>query len=154
MIFREAVPADIKQIQRVRNSVHENQLSDPKLVTDADCENYITVRGKGWVCEIDGEIIGFSIADLKDDNIWALFIYPGHEGKGAGRRLHDMMLDWYFLQSKKKVWLSTSPETRAEKFYRMAGWIHTGLHGKGELKFEMTVDQWKEIKMKRSTSTV
>ena len=154
MIFREAVPADIKQIQRVRNSVRENQLSDPNLVTDADCENYITVRGKGWVCEIDREIIGFAVADLKDNNIWALFIHPLHESKGVGSKLHDMMLDWYFRHSKENVWLSTSPGTRAEKFYRKAGWIQTGLHGKGELKFEMHAGRWKAIKMKRSSSNV
>lgn len=38
MIIREANVKDIKQIQVVRNSVKENALSDPNLVTDADCE--------------------------------------------------------------------------------------------------------------------
>ena len=49
MIFREANIAGIKQIQIVRNSVKENILSDPNLVTDEDCKEFITVRGKGWV---------------------------------------------------------------------------------------------------------
>ena len=53
MIIREAKIDDIKQIQVVRNSVTENTLSNPDLVTDDDCEAFITVRGKGWVCEID-----------------------------------------------------------------------------------------------------
>jgi len=47
----------------------ENTLSNPNLVTDEDCADFITQRGKGWVCEIDNEIIGFSIVDLKDNNI-------------------------------------------------------------------------------------
>jgi hypothetical protein len=38
MIFREATPADINQVQIIRNSVKENVLSDPNLVTDKDCE--------------------------------------------------------------------------------------------------------------------
>jgi len=65
MIIREAKIEDIKQIQIVRNSVTENTLSNPNLVTDEDCKEFITVRGKGWVCEIDKEIVGFAIADLK-----------------------------------------------------------------------------------------
>ena len=53
MIIRVAVIDDIKQIQRLRNSVTENRLSDPNLVADEDCEGFIIVRGKVWVCEIE-----------------------------------------------------------------------------------------------------
>ena len=56
-------------LQIVRNSVKENTLSDPNLVTDDDCKEFMTVRGKGWVCEIDNRIVGFAIADLKGNNI-------------------------------------------------------------------------------------
>lgn len=142
-IFREAVIADIPAIQIVRHLVKENRLSDPSLVTDADCIRYITVRGKGWVCEAQEKIIGFAIADLEDDNIWALFIDPDHEGKGIGRKLQILMMDWYFDQGKEKVWLSTAPGTRAERFYRTSGWKETGYHGK-EIRFEMTKEQWKK----------
>ena len=85
MIIREAKIPDIKQIQIVRNAVKENILSNPNLVTDQDCEVFITVRGKGWVCEIDKHIVGFAIADLKENNIWALFLDPEFEGKGIGQ---------------------------------------------------------------------
>ncbi len=47
MIIRPAEIADIKQIQIVRNSVIENTLSNPNLVTDKDCEEFLTARGKG-----------------------------------------------------------------------------------------------------------
>lgn len=142
MIFREALITDIPQIQIVRNAVKENRLSDPALVTDKDVEDYISLRGKGWVCEINSRLVGFAIADLQDDNIWALFLHPDHEGKGIGKRLHDTMLDWYFEQNKESVWLGTSPGTRAEAFYRKAGWKEIGTHGKEEIKFEMTKNEW------------
>ena len=147
MIFREALVGDIKNMQIVRNSVKENVLSDPSFVTDKDCENYITIRGRGWVCDIDNVVIGFAIADLEENNIWALFVHPDHEAKGIGKRLHREMLDWYFDQTKEKVWLGTAPNSRAEKFYRMNGWKEIGVHGKGEIKFEMTYDDWKKIKV-------
>ncbi|UOE37054.1 GNAT family N-acetyltransferase [Chryseobacterium oryzae] len=142
MIIREAKIEDIKQIQIVRNAVKENALSNPNLVTDKDCEEFISERGKGWVCEIENNIVGFSIVDLKENNIWALFVHPDYEKKGIGRLLHNIMLDWYFNQTKKNVWLGTAPNTRAEIFYRKSGWKEIGTHGNGEIKFEMTEEYW------------
>lgn len=142
MIIREAEISDIKQIQIVRNSVTENTLSDPGLVTDEDCEEFMTKRGKGWVCEIDNQIVGFAIADLKENNIWALFLDPKFEKKGIGQQLHNVMLDWYFTQTEDTVWLGTAFNTRAEQFYRKAGWAEVGTHGTKEIKFEMTHEEW------------
>jgi hypothetical protein len=51
------------------------------------------------------------------------------------------MLNWYFDQTKETVWLSTAPNTRAEKLYRKAGWKEVGKHGK-EIKFEMSYRDW------------
>ncbi len=142
MIYREAELSDIGQIQAVRHSVKENMLSDPSLVPDHDVEEFITNRGKGWVCEIDKTIVGFAIADLIENNIWALFIHPHFEAMGIGKKLHRMMMDWYFVQTREKVWLGTEPKSRAEKFYRMQGWKEVGVHGKGEIKFEMNYTDW------------
>ncbi len=142
MVFREANQADIPQIQIVRNAVTENTLSDPALVPDADVEDYIIRRGKGWVCEIADIIIGFSIVSVLDKNVWALFIQPGFEKRGVGKRLHEEMMNWYFAQTNETIWLSTSPGTRAEQFYNKAGWTEVGTYGKGEIKFEMSAKQW------------
>jgi hypothetical protein len=53
-----------------------------------------------------------------------------------------MLLDWYFKQTKDKVWLGTGFNTRAEQFYRKAGSIEVGTHESSEIKFEMTDDDW------------
>jgi GNAT superfamily N-acetyltransferase len=145
MNIRAAEVKDIPQIQVVRNLVKENRLSDQALVPDRDVEDYITRRGRGWVCEINGQVVGFAIADLVDNNIWALFIHPDFEKLGIGKKLHDEMMNWYFSETDKTVWLGTSPKTRAELFYRKAGWKEIGMHGKGEIKFEMTKDEWRSL---------
>jgi GNAT superfamily N-acetyltransferase len=141
-MIREATIDDIRQIQIVRNSVTENILSDPNLVTDNDYKEFLTVRGRGWIFEINDEIVGFSIVDLRKNNIWALFLKPEFEKRGIGKQLHDIMLGWYFKQTTNRVWLGTSPNTRAETFYRKAGWTEIGTHGKSEIKFEMTYRDW------------
>jgi GNAT superfamily N-acetyltransferase len=147
MIIREATIKDIAHIQIVRNAVKENTLSNPNLVTDDDCKEFITARGKGWVCEIDNDIVGFSIVDLEEHNIWALFLKPEFEKQGIGKQLHNTMLNWYFKQTTHTVWLGTAPETRAVTFYRKAGWVEVGVHGKGEIKFEMTYENWNNNKV-------
>ncbi len=146
MIFREANFLDISQMHFVRIAVKENILSNPDLVTENDYQDFISKRGKGWVCEINNEIVGFSIVDIIDNNIWALFMNPNFEKKGIGKQLHKIMLDWYFNQTKKNVCLGTSPNTRAESFYKKAGWIEIGLHGNNEIKFEMTFENWSKNK--------
>ena len=142
MIFREAALTDIPQMQVVRNSVKENMLSDPALVPDKDVAEYMTNRGRGWVCEIDGRIAGFAMVDLVDNNVWALFMHPDFEAMGIGKKLHRIMMDWYFEQTKEKIWLGTAPKSRAETFYRMQGWTEAGMHGSKEIKFEMTYEAW------------
>jgi GNAT superfamily N-acetyltransferase len=146
MKFREANVNDVEQMQVVRHAVKENTLSDPRLVTNEHYIEFMMERGKGWVCEYGNEIAGFAIVDLKDHNIWALFVKPGFEKQGIGRQLHHIMLNWYFQQTKTDVWLGTAPGTRAEKFYRKAGWTEAGKHGKGEIKFEMSRETWLQRK--------
>jgi len=144
MIFRQTTSSDIPQIQIVRHAVKENRLSDPALVPDEDVEDFINCRGRGWVCVIDDTVVGFSIVDLQDNNVWALFLDPTLEGKGIGKKLHRLMLDWYFEQTPVTLWLGTAPGTRAEKFYAMQGWTPAGKHG-NETKFEMTKAGWQLI---------
>jgi GNAT superfamily N-acetyltransferase len=146
MIFREAGIADFEQLHRIRMAVRENPLPDAGLITAKDYEDFLTRRGKGWLCEIDDRVVGFAIVDLEGNNIWALFIEPEYEGKGIGKKLHDDMLDWYFSQTKKTVWLGTSPDTRAGQFYRKAGWKQTGIRPNGEIRFEMSAEDWKNNK--------
>lgn len=142
MIFREAKLEDIIPMHEIRMSVKENALSDPGLVKEQDYIEFIRDKGKGWVCESEHTILGFSIIDTMDHNIWALFVRPGYERLGIGRQLHDMMLGWYFQNHSENLWLGTAPGTRAESFYSRAGWKSTGTRSNGEIRFEITKDLW------------
>lgn len=145
MKFRVATPSDIKQMQVVRHLVKENRLSDPDLVPDKDVAHYITERGKGWVCEVEDHVVGFSIVDLQDKSVWALFVDPEFAKKGIGKELHRLMLCWYFEQTRDTLVLGTAPNTRAEQFYKLQGWAKVGSYGNGETKFEMTYRDWESI---------
>lgn len=101
MHYREARLTDIPELSRVRLAVRENVLRTPGLVPPAD---YLTQHGRGWLAEAaDGTVAGFAIADLQGRSSWALFMHPDVERQGLGRRLHQLMLDWYFPDLRNRV---------------------------------------------------
>lgn len=148
MNIRVANIHDIAQMQVIRNSVRENTLSDPSLIRDEYYMEFLSEKGNGWICEVKNQVVGFAIVDVKGNKIWALFIHPDFEKKGIGKALHTTMLDWYFAQTKSTIWLGTANNTRAESFYRKAGWKHIGTHGNKEIKFEMTYENWIHNRLK------
>ncbi len=135
-VLRQATRDDVAQIQRVRHAVRENQIR-PGLISDDEVREHLEQLGRGWVIEVDGTIRAFAIGNKRNANVWALFVEQGHEERGYGRRLHDTMMAWFWAEGVPRVWLSTGPHTRAEAFYRAAGWQDTGLTAHGEVRFEM-----------------
>ena len=142
MNFREALLTDIPHMMAVQQAVKENALSNPDLATTGDFSAHLSESGKGWVCEIDNKIVGFAIADLSKNNVWALFVLPEFEGQGVGRELLILLLDWYYSKTTDTIWLSAAPKTRSADFCRSFGWKETGVLPNGELKFELTADDW------------
>ena len=133
LTFRRAIEADIPAMSRIRLAVTENRLSNPARITPAMYSDYLDKLGRGWVAELDGDIIGFSYADRTDSSIWALFVDPVHEGRGAGKQLLRLAADWLFEIGHDEVRLGTSAHTRADRFYAAQGWT------RGEMKDEVEV---------------
>lgn len=89
--LRVAVRGDVAGIQRVRHAVRENRLLS-RTISDAEVAHAIERSGRGWVVELDGEIVGFAIGNIEDASVRALFVGPLYEGHGYGRALHDAMV--------------------------------------------------------------
>ncbi len=136
VILRQANRDDVAAIQRVRASVRENRLVS-RRISDAEVQRYLELLGRGWVVEVDGEVVAFAIGDATIGNLWALFVDPRHERRGYGRRLHDTVVAWLWAQGLQHLWLTTAAGTRAERFYEAAGWQHAGLTEHGELHFRI-----------------
>lgn len=133
---RVATRDDIEAMHRVRLAVRENVLSRPELVTHAEYVAHLERRGRGWLAEIDGEVVGFAIGRADDGNVWALFVDPAHEGRGIGGALHDVLVAWMFAQGLARLWLTTGEDTRAAAFYRRRGWRDAGRVG-SEVRLEL-----------------
>lgn len=133
--MRPAVAADIPGIQRVRASVKENRLVST-TISDEDVRVAIEETGRGWVVEEEGEVAAFAVGNATTGNIWALFVRPESERRGYGRQLHDAMIDWLFAAGLDRLWLTTAPGTRAQRFYEAAGWKLAGTTDQGDLRYE------------------
>ncbi|MEW6436170.1 MAG: GNAT family N-acetyltransferase [Pseudomonadota bacterium] len=133
-MIRKADRGDISRIKEIRNSVRENKLRDPSRVKDEDIYWFIDNPGI-FVWEEDSKIVGFSAADPRDGSIFALFMDEAYEGRGIGRALFDKACEVLLNAGCPRKWLTTWPGTRAEKFYRKAGWRITGTSD-GNLVFE------------------
>ncbi|MBK7350189.1 MAG: GNAT family N-acetyltransferase [Gemmatimonadetes bacterium] len=134
--LRQALLSDIPAMQRVRHAVRENRLVSLVIPAEAYREA-IEDTGRGWVIEVDDEVVAFAVVNARTGNVWALFVDPAHERCGFGRRLLDTLVAWGWSVGLKRLHLSTAPGTRAEGFYEAAGWRRTGLTPDGEVAFEL-----------------
>ncbi|WP_308700833.1 GNAT family N-acetyltransferase [Pseudoduganella guangdongensis] len=133
--FRRATASDIPAMSAIRLSVRENALSDPGRITRQMYEDHLEQLGRGWVCERDGAVIGFSFAAREDHSIWALFVAPGHEGLGAGKQLLLLAADWLFACGAQAVKLATAADTRADRFYQAQGWQRGAMKNDTEVAY-------------------
>jgi GNAT superfamily N-acetyltransferase len=136
--IRRARLEERTRITEIRLAVRENQLMDPSRVTDADYKWFSENPGI-WVWEEDGLILGFSAADTRDGTIWALFIDPVHEGRGIGRALLAKACDVLRAAGHRTATLGTEPGSRADRFYRQAGWkpLHIDERGEQVLRLDL-----------------
>ena len=141
LALRRATLADIPAMSRIRLAVRENVLSNPARITEPMCRDDLDALGRGWVAELAGEIIGFSCADRTDGSIWALFVDPSREGRGAGKRLLRLAADGLFRIGFDEICLSTAADTRADRFYAAPGWTRVGMKDAIEVAYRLRRDQ-------------
>jgi GNAT superfamily N-acetyltransferase len=84
-----------------------------------------------WVAEEDGELVGLSLA-LVRDGMWflsLLMIKPGHQGKGIGRQLLDAAL----TTATDRSWILSTVDPAAVRRYQRAGFqLHPCYHAEGK----------------------
>ena len=136
--IRRARPDEREHITEIRFAVQENRLSDPSLVTDEDYAWFKEHPGI-WVWDEGGKILGFSASDTRDGTIWALFVDPACERRGIGRALFEAACETLRRAGHRTAMLTTDAGTRAEQFYRAAGWKVVGTSTRGELIFRVVL---------------
>jgi len=135
MSIRIATRADIPELRTIRSSVTENILTS--IITEEMIIEVMEEYGRIWIYESEGQVLGFSAADKRTSNIWALFVLPAWEKRGIGKQLLHEAVEWLWSEGGKTIWLTTDPHTRAEEFYRSQGWTQSGVESNGEIRYEL-----------------
>jgi ribosomal protein S18 acetylase RimI-like enzyme len=140
-IFREMTTGDLPAALDVRFSTIENAITLERLeqdygITPESLAASMATHVRGWLCEVDGEVVGFAMGDRANGEAQVVAVRPGHEAKGIGARLLALTCDWLFAEGHDEVWLISNPDTdvRAHGFYRKLGWRSTGeIRGEDEV---------------------
>ena len=136
-----ATPDDIETLFDIRTSVAQNHQSREELshlgVTPERLAEMLQTRSRAWLCHAEGTAAGFSMADSARATVFALFVRPGFEGRGIGRRLMAEAEAWLFAQGWDQIWLATGDDEslRALGFYRHLGWVPAGVLDDGQIRF-------------------
>ncbi|HEY3761623.1 MAG TPA: GNAT family N-acetyltransferase [Verrucomicrobiae bacterium] len=124
---------DIGSCIEVRTLVRENRYSLEALhqagITEDSVAQMLATTHKGWICEMDGRIVGFSIGNRSNGEFWVVAVLPEYEGRGIGKKLMDLAVEWLRTSGHSEIWLWTSPDmsTRAYALYRKSGWEDCGV---------------------------
>jgi GNAT superfamily N-acetyltransferase len=143
MLVQVAQPDDIKTLFAIRTSVVENYQSYEEIaalgITPDSVATMLQTDCRAWIARLDGQTIGFSIANQTEATILGLFVLPAFEGCGAGRRLMEAAEAWLWSKDIQEIWLVTGndPKLRAYGFYLHLGWIPVGVELDGAFKGEM-----------------
>lgn len=122
---RPAKLSDVEAILTVRTSVNENHLSREQMsrmgITESVVGDMIKEDRCAWVATDDEEVVGFSMILREKGSLFGLFVLPGYEGRGIGRRL-TMLAEQELFKHHEIAWLETDKDSRAAKFYMQLGW--------------------------------
>lgn len=140
-VVRPATVGDIGVIFNIRTSVVQNHMTMDELAAigvTPDTVHDIIAAGPGlWVAEVDGVPVAFSMADIGDGCVFAMFVLPAFEGRGLGRLLMAETEAFLFTQHDV-IWLETSADVavRANGFYRALGWRPVDMLDNGDYRYE------------------
>ncbi|HWB53695.1 MAG TPA: GNAT family N-acetyltransferase [Tepidisphaeraceae bacterium] len=126
-------PADVPHCIWLRTQTTENHWSLQGLhkvgINEESVIQRLATTHRGWVREQGGQIVGFSMADRSNGELWVVAVLPNYEGQGIGTQLVKSAQQWLHESGWPEIWLWTSPNksTRAYALYRRLGWRDCGV---------------------------
>ena len=138
VLIRTATPDDVDTLCAIRTAVVQNHLSLEQMadlgITPQVLSDTLRAAPCGWIAEVDGQAAGFSMVDLDEGEVFAMFVLPSHEKLGLGRQLMAVAEAALFARHDT-LYLVTDgrDEIRANGFYQRLGWSVVGPFDRGEV---------------------
>lgn len=126
-LIRVATQDDVDTLFAIRTSVQQNHLSRKQMadvgITPRVLADRIREAACVWIAEVDGQPAAFSMVDLVEGEVFAMFVQPTYEGLGLGRQLMAVA-EAALFERHDTLFLMTDgrDEIRANGFYQRLGW--------------------------------
>lgn len=123
--YRPATPADLPSMMMIRSQVLENP-EDKARPMPAEVRLAALLRGGCQVCCAGDRVVGFVQAIEEPPMIGGLYVHPDFAGRGIGRQLLRLAVQYLRAAGVDRIWLSTVAGTHAERLYQSEGWCRSG----------------------------
>lgn len=141
VLIRAATAEDVDTLCVIRTSVVQNHLSLEQMadlgITPQVLVDTLNTAPCAWIAEVDGQAVGFSMIDLAEGEVFAMFVLPTHENLGLGRRLMAVA-EAALFERHERVYLVTDgrEQVRANGFYQRLGWSIAGRVDGDDVRYE------------------
>lgn len=141
VLIRTATPDDVDTLCAIRTSVVQNHLSLEQMaglgITPQVLSDTLRAAPCGWIAEVDGQAAGFSMVDLDEGEVFAMFVLPSHEKLGLGCQLMAVA-EAALFEHHDTLYLVTDgrDEIRANGFYQRLGWSVVGPVDGDDVRYE------------------
>lgn len=133
LTFRPAVPDDVTECVALRGKTRQNAFSEEQLrsigiTAESWAENIRSGALPGYVCTVDGAIVGYCFGVRETGEIQVVALLPDFEDRGIGREVLNRTVQALAELGHRRVFLGCSrdPNSRSYGFYRHLGWRPTG----------------------------
>lgn len=141
VLIRVATRKDVDSLFEIRTSVEQNHLSREQMaalgITPQVLGQAIEDSECVWIAEVEGQPLAFVMIDRETGELFAMFVRPGHENRGLGRRLMGVAEAALFEQHER-IFLITDgrQDIRANGFYQRLGWELAGQEDHDDVRYE------------------
>ncbi|CAE6865288.1 hypothetical protein R69746_08054 [Paraburkholderia aspalathi] len=122
--FRKLQVTDLPTYYEIRFSVTENLIHEHQVkYLQREWALSDIAQGGGWLCFEGAVAVGLCLPlFVPDPIVAALFVRPEYHGRGIGRKLLELSIDWLRGNGAQNITLETDSGTRADGFYKHLGW--------------------------------
>ncbi|AZE60843.1 MULTISPECIES: GNAT family N-acetyltransferase [Pseudomonas fluorescens group] len=141
VLIRAATADDVDTLCAIRTAVVQNHLSLEQMadlgITPQVLVDTLSAAPCAWIAEVDGQAVGFSMVDLAEGEVFAMFVLPTHENLGLGRQLMALA-EAALFEHHDRLYLVTDgrDDIRANGFYQRLGWSVVGRVEGDDVRYE------------------
>lgn len=126
MHTREMTESDIEEVLVIRSLAMTDSAN---TITETMILKAMRGACKGFVAIVDDSVVGFSLANRRNKELWGIFVLPNYQRRGIGRALLLAATGWlfncrrgFFFRPIQNIHLTCTPDSPAQHFYSAMGW--------------------------------